>query len=566
MRGQHFFWSWSSLRYLSTQNPFYVLSAVLVLYGLRQCAVAGGDLTGGWLLMAVICGYTLLLAGAAWLIVRFGRVWDDARMILLLLVLLFLALSVSFDKVALPNPAHGAMFLALGFAFAVIVSELVLEALGMRLSFVYRVPYYLTLAMLFGYPVFLASASLHDYNRLLAWGVYLFPVVGAAAMLTLLPAAHWGHRDTRPNGTPWSWPLYPWTLFVFLWISLVLRSYSISFAFEARAGLHPEFHWHFLAPLVLAAAAVLLEIGIATCNRWVQRVAMSLPLTIVVLALAGVGEISANAKFIPELTSVLGSPLQLAAWALVLFYGIAWLRRVPRGEAGFIAALGMCGFVDRNSLSLETLASPQMLPLWIVALLLAAAGLVQERRWKCIAGGVIALLLLTHKHESIASEFIVLHRGFYWLHAAILFGLLLALMSTDRWAKVVQRAAFVLIPLAAWFAGLAYENVFPEVTEAMQWLYLIGLVALAWGYWQLQQRAIDLTAAMLTMLTVGLAPLKRTYAVLQTTALEKSLPWVTVGLALLALGVLLSLYKGGLLRRAWPIVCRINAMLRGSPT
>ena len=40
---------------------------------------------------------------------------------------------------------------------------------------------------------------------------------------------------------------------------------------------------------------------------------------------------------------------------------------------------------------------------------------------------------------------------------------------------------------------------------------------------------------------------------------------VTVGLVLLALAVLLSLYKGGLLRRFWPLVCRINAALRDAP-
>jgi hypothetical protein len=34
----------------------------------------------------------------------------------------------------------------------------------------------------------------------------------------------------------------------------------------------------------------------------------------------------------------------------------------------------------------------------------------------------------------------------------------------------------------------------------------------------------------------------------------------------LALAVVLSLYKGGILRRFWPLLERLNAMLSGAPT
>jgi hypothetical protein len=424
-------------------------------------------------------------------------------------VLLFLALSVSFDKVALAGPLAGAMFLAVGFLFAVLVTEGMLAALHIRLAVMYRRPYYLLLAVLFAYPVMLSVASVRDYNYLLAWGVYLFPVIGAVAMLTLLPAAHFGHRDARPNGTPWKWPLYPWTLFVFLWIALALRSYSLSFAFEARAGLHPEFHPHFLSPLVLAAAVLLLEIGMAAGNRWAQRVAMLLPLTIVPLALAGVGEIHVDAHFVPHLCSTLGSPLQLAGWALVLFYAIAWLREVRRAEGGVVAALALCGFASRDSFNLDTLAPPQMIPLWMIALLLVSAGLVQEKKWKSIAGGLLAVMLLSYRHEDVAAEFLLLHNGFYVWHAAILLGLLLGLLSNERWARVVKDMAFIAVPLAAWIAGVTYGIFFPDVPPPLGLLYILGLSSLAWGFWHERQQAIDLAAALATTFAVGAAPLKK---------------------------------------------------------
>ena len=48
-------------------------------------------------------GYTLLLAGAARLLVRFANAWDDVPTVLLLVVLLFPATSVTFDEMLVPS-------------------------------------------------------------------------------------------------------------------------------------------------------------------------------------------------------------------------------------------------------------------------------------------------------------------------------------------------------------------------------------------------------------------------------------------------------------------------------
>src|ERR1700733_5177266 len=88
----------SLVKYLYTHNPFYAISAVLMLYSLRT---AYNTLQGGtnncWLMTGVLAGYTLVLAAIGVLIVRWGKVWEDARSILLLLLVLFLAVSISAD-------------------------------------------------------------------------------------------------------------------------------------------------------------------------------------------------------------------------------------------------------------------------------------------------------------------------------------------------------------------------------------------------------------------------------------------------------------------------------------
>ena len=62
-----------------------------------------------WALMGGLAGYTLLLAAAALLLVRFAGVWDDVRTVLLLVVLMFLATSVTFDELLVLDPARGTL-------------------------------------------------------------------------------------------------------------------------------------------------------------------------------------------------------------------------------------------------------------------------------------------------------------------------------------------------------------------------------------------------------------------------------------------------------------------------
>ena len=65
-------------RLLYTQNPFYLISALLVLYGIYVALGPESGMGGGWLLLGLLGGYTLALTLAGLVIVRFGQVWDDA--------------------------------------------------------------------------------------------------------------------------------------------------------------------------------------------------------------------------------------------------------------------------------------------------------------------------------------------------------------------------------------------------------------------------------------------------------------------------------------------------------
>ena len=75
-------------RFLYNQNPFYLISAALVLYGFSVSITQDELNNTPWVLASLFSGYITLLALSAWAIVRWGKVWDDARSILMVLLLL----------------------------------------------------------------------------------------------------------------------------------------------------------------------------------------------------------------------------------------------------------------------------------------------------------------------------------------------------------------------------------------------------------------------------------------------------------------------------------------------
>src|SRR5262249_41033096 len=147
----------SVVKYLYTHNPFYAISAVLMLYAMRAAYERLGiQASNCWLMTGVLAAYTLVLAGIGVWIVCWGKVWEDARSILLLLLLLFLAVSISADDlfVKAETSATATPLLLCGFLFSATVSEAVLWGAGIRLGLLYRVPYHLMLALFYLAPWF----------------------------------------------------------------------------------------------------------------------------------------------------------------------------------------------------------------------------------------------------------------------------------------------------------------------------------------------------------------------------------------------------------------------------
>ena len=92
--------------WICTNNPFYVLSATCLPGAMGLVRLTDRCLAD---LVAVVGdgGYAMLLAMTACLLVRYVGVWDDVRTVMLLVVLMFLATSVTFDEVLARDPIAG---------------------------------------------------------------------------------------------------------------------------------------------------------------------------------------------------------------------------------------------------------------------------------------------------------------------------------------------------------------------------------------------------------------------------------------------------------------------------
>ena len=280
-------------RLICSQNPFYLISVCCVLHAAAQWFTGEqGPAFSPWPLLGLITGYIALLALTGYVIVRYGKVWDDARSILLLILLLFVELSMLFDETLVRDPATGKWLLLAGLGFAMGLSELLLHGLKIRLPWLFKIPYHLMLGLLFVYPLWLVSPGIRLPMETVLWRIVLFHVVAGLVFLTLIPAIRQSPTYTQPSGTPWRWPWYPWSLFVFLGICIAFRAYAISLSFDpvlneslsAAMTFESTFGVYLLVPLILAAAVLLLETGVVSNRKNAIGIALGTPLACLYLS------------------------------------------------------------------------------------------------------------------------------------------------------------------------------------------------------------------------------------------------------------------------------------------
>ena len=545
------------LRFLYNNNPFYVISVCLVLYGIHVSFGGGAELAEGWLLLQLLGGYTVLLMLSAILIVRVGAVWEDARTIVLLVLVLLVALSASFDKVCLDSVAVGRRIQLFGFSFALAVFEFMLRGVNARLSWRYRLPLYALFALLFFYPTWLGELSINGEEPRMAWYVFLFPAFAGLGILSLLPAARNAGRGEWPNGTPWRWPLYPWCGLAFLAVALIVRSYGLSVSFELADGFQSAFQWFYLIPLLLAVMWVLTELAYSSDAKELTPLLGFGCGWLLLLAFPGASMNATQASFWEAMTQSIGSPVQWASVLVLGYYVYFWLRGVHSAEWGvyFCVLLFACG--GRETMTINTLQAPQFVP----GALLAAFLLLRSRHCRSASRFLFGCSLLVGSiilrwQDHFASPAILMLTivVIAWMTAGLLFDDALGrfIRSTVHWFAWLSGGALMGF---AFVYGI--ENYAFEVPVA-----LAGLTMALFTYWCDERSARRLAHVLVSFVATIAHGSVLGYLVFIEQLLQiDGRDWLVYGLLSLAAGVVLSLVKAGRLGASSLLLLRLNRRL-----
>jgi hypothetical protein len=543
------------LRWICTSNPFYVLSAGLFLAGLCISFGAQSEEVQTWALMSGLAGYTLLLAVTASLLVRYGNVWDDVRTILLLVVLMFLATSVTFDEVLVFDPVRGFLCYLVGLLFVFGVSEGLLWGIRLKLPLGFRIPYYLILSLFFIYPLVLRPFLADPHGEALLWGLYGFSPIAGLLFLTLIPAIRRGPDYLRDNGSPWRWPLYPWVLFGVFALAVPARAFLLCWSMQLLDNgdlRNVMFGPFFVMPFGLALAVLLLEIGIVSKYRAVQWTALVMPIAFLSLTFFGHRGDPIYRQFLTVFTERVGEPLSMALLAAALFFAYACMRGVALSTEALTAMLLLLAFVGPNTLDEQTFLQPQTTPLLAAALVQLVLGIDGRNSWRCLAGAGLLIAAVLSLPDEVNELFPI---GAIVFHLAVLAALLIGAGFHDMLASVLRGVAGVLIVLASFVVMLGRAEIPASVPPLMLLVYPLVMAALLAGYGRLLGERSSLRGAALIL--AGWLSLAgwRGYSWLRQVVL--GLDHLLLSLALFAVAVLVSLAKSGTrfrwLARRWEL-------------
>lgn len=521
--------------FLYTSNPFYVISAGLVLLGARLSVQPGERIADAWILLGILCGYTLVLAATATFLIRKARLWEDTRSIVLVVVMLLFVHSLIFDQVVLVLPTAGGILLGAGFLFCVIALQLLIGGLGIRFPKAYHWPLLAIFALCYAYPVWLAEI-IRTGGRTEGWIAGFTPLAGLTLLL-LLPAARAGASLIRDNRTPWPWPYYPWSLFVLLLIGLCVRSYLLSLSFLPESGKETIFDYWFLVPIAAAAIILLQELLPKEGSLEADLVRFLAPMALVPLSLPSDHLSLVQAQFLRTLSEQNCSPAWWTIHALVAIYGYSWYRGHRSGGVGVIMTLLLASLTRTDMIDLRGLAEPQ--PVYFLAI--AAIELAVALR----VGG--SLPWFGTGASLIVAICLGITPGWFGLFVAanLLLALTLAVGTAfrDDFAIVFRYAGGCLFFL---LGGAAIGEYYLGVAKAPGWsvhVYLwwsttASFVYFAWTRLDVFRRAGQFNFVGLALTTAG-----NVYQQLQQTFLAPGLFAFSAGAVFFVVALLVSLSK-----------------------
>ncbi len=438
-------------RFFYTQNPFYLISCGFVMYGLQVIAQNLGDqylranfLTGSLAL------YTLLMAATAVAVIRWGKVWQDARSILLVTMIGQVAYSIAVDELCLTDRKQAGLYLLGGAVGSFLVTESVLLLSRIRFAASYRFSYYAMVGVFYAAP-YLASGFRASDSQWANWTPLLFSMASAVGLFCLAPAMHQSRETANDNGTPWNWPLFPLSAFAILGVLAGFRAHAIWISFGSLRGT-VSFEPLLLLPLLLAVLALSMEHALAKQD---QQRAKSILAFSPLLLMCGINRFATGglkyrfSSFDVGLERWGGSAMTVAIALVIALFIYAWLRRVQGAMSGTTLMLFVMAIVGQEP-----------------------SALVELGFAKWMFGAVASLLWFAKCQSDDANEWT-------WI-AWIIFTSVTVLLAGQTHQQIPVAIAMVLAwsVLMMMFIGWQFDTVFAyKIRNAIAYAMAVGGVA-----------------------------------------------------------------------------------------
>ncbi len=305
---------------------------------------------------------------------------------------------------------------------------------------------------------------------------------------------------------------------------------------------------YFLCPILLAMLILVLELGLRHHSRLTQQLSLVAMLAVIGLAFPG-DRLNSAAQFLVDIlaASYAGPPMIVAASVAALaFY--AMLRKAAGAELVAFVAVALTACLDADTRSARDMSVPSDAVLFALAAWQLGVGLWARTTMRLAVGGFVMLFMAQKLFDT---SWLAVNGAQGTVLLGLLWFVLLPLFCRDtvaRWLREHGAVWGAVVSTGLFLASPGIGPPLPSWTLPATVTSLACIGALYWAHTRLRWYLVTVTwAALLATILWTQVLLK----MLPDPQIRRGLTWYVAGWLLLAAAVLVSLWKAGLLRKAW---------------
>jgi len=350
----------SSLKKISkllyTSNPFYVIGSLLLIASSNSMASQLDFYGSECFFPAFITFFILILSVISYVLIVHAKVWDDARTLFFLICMLFFALSISVDELLVSSYDRYRSFPFIAYLYSLLICEFLIKSCKLNFNKFFRMCLYCVLFIVFIYPLVL-TRLIGETFFIRGCGIAVFALVIPLPFLLL----HNNLKQFMKNNSPYTWPLYPFSFFIFLMVCCVGRLYYMSISLGPGSVKEVVFAPWFLVPVILMISFLLGTYTRTLKNIFLESITKVTPAMCLLISMNTLNDSPCQMRFYDAFTENFCSPLYFAVILCTLYLMVEmWMNKALNP---LCALLFLALFISPQTVSIKTIEGLQLFPL-----------------------------------------------------------------------------------------------------------------------------------------------------------------------------------------------------------